>query len=903
MPEVPENIQENLAHLELEAIPPRNAGNQVDSPSSNYSQASPANNPQGQDMDYVSRAYHQAPTVSHPMDNGPPHEQQNNHDYHTLTLPPDLPNFSPFPKLVNPAANVPPSDDQKEAILENARIPVLNSNDPEMQLVWAQDCLIFVDAAQSHEERLSMNQPARPATPQVEHQLRVDAMEIVQFLANQHHPKAEFMRGMWLEFGKFEQRVDKREAFRSYSRAAEKGYSRAEYRIGMQYESSNDPVKALIHYKRGAEAGDSASNYRLGMMTLLGQAGQHQDFAKGINLLRQAASTADENAPQGAFVLGMLQARELPQIAVPEIYLPHDDRLARQNIEKAAYLGFAKAQVKMGAAYELCLLGCEFSPALSLHYNALAARQGEPEAEMAISKWFLCGYEGVFAKNEELAFQYAQRAAQAQLSTAEFAMGYFHEIGMQTPVSIDKALEWYEKAAQNDNQDAVSRIESIKKSQTLSKKDHEQVAISRIKSQYGSKRGARPDRFKAQAPPLPTVLDDDGPEADQPPQPPSQSQTQPNVVRPPRTSSYMPYPDNDGPPKLNIPERPATAAPYPVDDAPPHQGGQLGGAYFVPEIRAQSAAPPDLRPLSGGAFGINPNVYGNGRPNTGAGAGAPSRPYSSVADYSGGSGGRPRPPPGSRISSGPPGPGNYGRQPSPHERPYDGRQASPHQRPYDDRPPPEHGRPVHNPNLAPHPDIGYAAPPGDGRGRPAADNSMPQRRPDNLGFVAPLEVRKKPTPSPHQPSHNPNVPPKDHRPHPTGPGAQPQYQSYQHGNQHHPQQSPHPPQGMQGQGAGARPPRTASLSQNAPSQHGPSQHVPPRKNTPSKEKPSGPQPPSGAMNPPKRPGKGPKTFEEMKIPQGKKDGDCVSFPLKPFVCIFLSFSEVSALTLAKQTVM
>jgi hypothetical protein len=42
---------------------------------------------------------------------------------------------------------------------------------------------------------------------------------------------------------------------------------------------------------------------------------------------------------------------------------------------------------------------------------------------MAISKWFLCGHEGVFDKNEELAFKYAQRAAAAGLGTAEFAIG------------------------------------------------------------------------------------------------------------------------------------------------------------------------------------------------------------------------------------------------------------------------------------------------------------------------------------------------------------------------------------------------------------------------------------------------------------------------------------------------
>lgn len=37
----------------------------------------------------------------------------------------------------------------------------------------------------------------------------------------------------------------------------------------------------------------------------------------------------------------MLLARELPGITVPEVFLPQDTRLAREMIEKAAYLGFA----------------------------------------------------------------------------------------------------------------------------------------------------------------------------------------------------------------------------------------------------------------------------------------------------------------------------------------------------------------------------------------------------------------------------------------------------------------------------------------------------------------------------------------------------------------------------------
>lgn len=263
-----------------------------------------------------------------------------------------------------------------------------------------------------------------------------------------------------------------------------------------------------------------------------------------------------ENYSNGEKVYGMLLARELPQVSVPESFLPLDLNLARVNIEKAAYHGFAKAQVKMGAAYELCQLSCDFNPALSLHYNALAARQGEPEAEMAISKWFLCGHEGIFEKNDELAFTYAQRAAQSGLPTAEFALGYFYEVGIYVPVDIKEARSWYAKAAASGNKDASSRIESISRSKTLSRKDHEKIAISRIKS----------TRYTAHQ----------------------------------RGNSLESTPENiqmPDPSRMSLSDGPPSGAPYP--DRPhstrprPQQGYQLS----------------DARPSS--AFGVNPNLRSN----------------------------------------------------------------------------------------------------------------------------------------------------------------------------------------------------------------------------------------------------------------------------------------------------
>lgn len=570
-------MQQNVAQMEQAASSPNSAysGSIYSPQSAEYMSPSmkpwatqQSHSPQLEQQNYEQRGQPSSQPQSFQQDNFPPRTSS----FATA----DQPNFSPFPILRNPPPNIPPTDEQKEATLEAARAAVLSCNDPDTQLTWAQDALSYVEVCQQNEDRIALAQTPRTRTPRIEHVLKEDALKIVNFLADQHHPKADFMRGMWLEFGKFGHRVDKKEAFMCYTRASERGYIRADYRIGMQFEASNDALKAIKYYQKGADAGDSAACYRLGMMTLLGQHGQVQDFERGINLIYAAAQTADENAPQGAYVFGMLQAQQMPQVQIPDQYLPRDIPGAKINIEKAAYLGFAKAQVKMGAAYELCELGCTFDPTLSLHYNALAARQGEPEAELAISKWFLCGHEGLFEKNEEMAFTYAQRAAVSGFATAQFALGYYYEVGIYVPVNFEQAKEWYRKASQSGNQDAGGRIDAISRSKTLSRKDHESVALSKIRQQRGSTGG------KSQVQPLPQMPsvteESESPVLDMP----DPSRLSLNPVRPPSA-------------------RPGSAAPYPT--GPPNMPTANQG--------------PDFRPTS--AFGINPNL----RPPSAATIGGP----------------------------------------------------------------------------------------------------------------------------------------------------------------------------------------------------------------------------------------------------------------------------------------
>ena len=813
MPEVPEHIQGTLAHLELDTIHPRRLsglqspvpiaempGSNVLAPP-NRKTSLPTLPPRGND-----NAQNLRPPVQlagQAKKNGVAMEQ---------------PSFSPFPPLHNRALNVPPSDEEREAILENARLPVLNSNDPEMQLTWAQDALSYVEIATQNESRIAENQAPRPRTPQIEHQLRQDAVNIVSFLADQHHPKAEFIRGMWLEFGKFNMRMDKKEAFRCYSRAAQGGYARAEYRMGMQFEGSQDSAKAIKHYSLGVAASDSASMYRLGMMSLLGQHGQPQDYEKGVKLVRSAAESADENAPQGAYVFGMLQARELPQVDVPERYLPVDIAAARYHIEKAAYLGFAKAQTKMGAAYELCQFGCDFDPALSLHYNALASRQGEPDAEMAISKWFLCGYEGLFEKNEELAFVYARRAAQSGLATAEFAMGYFYEIGIYVPVNLKEAGSWYNRSSDHGNKDAMARIDSISKSKTLTKQDHENVAITRIKSQYGSQRGKRPDRFKKAPAPMPTISDE--------------STTMPSAVqsrpRPPHTSSY-PTPAGNGIP------RPVSVAPYPVDDDPP----------LIPNprpINPSMYTTPNLRPTV------------DVRPNSVATTGAfppsspkPPRAFASVENFGAGRGrGGPIP----NAAPGAMGPTGY-RQPS------------------GVLPPTQSPRPSKTDPSRPGSavDIGFSAPP-DPTG---ADRRRRLQKSDNpnAGKLKPLSTTSTyeaaNVPPPREPTRLSSLPQPGALPIGSRPNSRP---SSRASSPHRPV-SAGAPQSPIHSSTGPRP----GSSMNLPS-------IPPKVPNSGRPTPS-PHPQAAPIRPP---GKGPKTFQEMGIPQSKQDSECVRPAYRLYEC-------------------
>lgn len=76
---------------------------------------------------------------------------------------------------------------------------------------------------------------------------------------------------------------------------------------------------------------------------------------------------------------------------------------------------------------------------------------------------------------ESLAFTFAEKAAKKNLPSAEFALGYYHEIGIGRRKDIELSKHWYSIAASHGNKDATDRLAALGSNEgnMLSRHEHE----------------------------------------------------------------------------------------------------------------------------------------------------------------------------------------------------------------------------------------------------------------------------------------------------------------------------------------------------------------------------------------------------------------------------------------------
>ncbi|PKI84147.1 hypothetical protein MVES1_002257 [Malassezia vespertilionis] len=371
-------------------------------------------------------------------------------------------------------------------------------------LRWSTQVLKYVERLQA--SGTDMEEPASQWLDEA-------ILQIVQFASHpEPKPEALYARGDLLASGAFPTYVakDLRAAFNDFERSARMGFAPSWFRIGRDYETLNDIPRASAAYLRGAQRNDVSSLYRMGMANILGQLDMPVSMQEGVQFLRSAADLSTVDTPHPAYIYGLLLAGELNSVHVPIALLAESSAQARSvtrpmlaprarsYLQRAAYLNLSSAQYKCGWCYEHAQLSFPFDPLLSVQYYSAASRGGEPDADMALSKWFLCGAEGCFDKNESLAWTFAERAAKYHLPTAQFALGYYLEVGIGTSIDLDAAKAWYIKAAAQGNDDAKSRLEALQRSQdALSRTQHQAYLQSRMYDEHLLARGRSANHGRA----------------------------------------------------------------------------------------------------------------------------------------------------------------------------------------------------------------------------------------------------------------------------------------------------------------------------------------------------------------------------------------------------------------------
>ena len=281
----------------------------------------------------------------------------------------------------------------------------------------------------------------------------LEAHKIIKKLAQHQYGEAMFYLADCYGQGQLGLQVDTKEAFTLYQGAAKAGHAASAYRTAVCCEmgheegggTKRDPLKAVQWYRRAAALGDTPALYKMGMILLKGLLGQQKNQGEAINMLQRAANQADRDNPHALHELALIY--EQPANGNERVI--QDEVYALQLFMQAADLGYKFSQFRLGQAFEYGLLSCPIDARKSIGWYTKAAAQEEHQSELALSGWYLTGIEGVLQQSDTEAYLWARKAACAEppLPKALFAMGYFTEVGIGCPKSLDEAKRWYGRAA------------------------------------------------------------------------------------------------------------------------------------------------------------------------------------------------------------------------------------------------------------------------------------------------------------------------------------------------------------------------------------------------------------------------------------------------------------------------
>ncbi|CDZ98231.1 Extracellular protein SEL-1 and related proteins [Phaffia rhodozyma] len=287
-----------------------------------------------------------------------------------------------------------------------------------------------------------------------------EATGLLKRLADRGHPDAQyFLADCYANgIGTVRGKQDFDRAFPMFVLAAKHGHPDAAYRSGTCCENGwgcrRESAKAVMFYKKAAAALHPGAMYRLGTAELNGQLGLPKRPKEGVKWLKRSAEHANEEFPHALHELAILHERGIDNVLFVDL------EYSAELLAQASELGYAPSAYKLGECYEYGKMGCPQDAALSIHYYNIAAQQDHREACFALTAWYLVGSPGVLPQSDTEAYLWAKKAAEQGLAKAQYAVGYFSEVGIGINPSPQDALSWYKLAADAGDKRATQRLTS-----------------------------------------------------------------------------------------------------------------------------------------------------------------------------------------------------------------------------------------------------------------------------------------------------------------------------------------------------------------------------------------------------------------------------------------------------------
>ncbi|MCJ1284918.1 hypothetical protein MMC26_004255 [Xylographa opegraphella] len=358
--------------------------------------------------------------------------------------------------------------------LEMYRANLVKTNDPAIQYEFA---IFMINAAQEatangqdlgNTERQKSPMPVRNVDGSAaderaggpNSELLREAKQILQRLSDKSYPYAQYYLADGYASGLFNRgREDNDRAFPLFVASSKHGHAEAGYRAALCYEfgwgTRSDPTKAVQFYRQAASKNHPGAMTRLALACLGGELALGNRYREGLKWLKRATEAADFQYNSAPYELGLLHETGYGA----DIF--QDESYTAQLFTQSADLGHAEANYRLGDAYEHGKLTCPRDPALSVHFYTGAAQRGHPLAMMALCAWYMVGAEPVLEKDENEAYEWALKAAESGLPKAQYAVGYFTEMGIGCRRDPLEANVWYVRAADLGDERAKHRINAI----------------------------------------------------------------------------------------------------------------------------------------------------------------------------------------------------------------------------------------------------------------------------------------------------------------------------------------------------------------------------------------------------------------------------------------------------------